>query len=708
MRRILYTFIFASLAVIGFAQSKQDGFVKEYNDKAKKKPLSGVQLLISNANSEVSGINGDFHLIFRTLKPGDPVRVQQIIKAGYEIFNKEQLDVWRISNNGEPFTIVLCKSSKFKELKDQYNTIAYKSYSAQQDKAMKELDDLYKKGILQKAQYEKQMKDLCEYYDKKLDNLDTYIDRFARIDLSEVTRDEKRIVDLVTQGKIQEAINAYNALRLDEKLIKNYQKYQKTEEAIAKLNKAKQEQYANEEALLSSLKNKYDLMMMQGSRAAIDSILSEYETIALQCPNSYRIIQGLVDFAHQENHFEIAEKWGRALIDILPDKPMLKQRYCILLSKAETYLGNEELAELHRDRASEWLDLAMKEDPASAVHGMIYLRHDILNDKLRKEHHLPELLKEAYAFLEELDSIQTMYPTEDMIHAVLTAKFRVYSVLIEAHLRLQNLNAALDCNKLSTNCVSELAKKYSNEKQYSFLVNAYNDAGYLYLFKRDFDLSEQYLLKAKDILNKWLLKDQYKHFAGILSNYSYLGMCYYHKGEIEKSLEIYKEAVDFSADIVAKRPYPLFFTSYAELSNNLGYIYYVKGDDENAEKIYLKAIDIATPFAQKNPHMYLSSLCLPEINLGVLKLKHGKLNEFLELQNKYWDDTESCYNWLGITYANSYAVALDNKGYYQLLQGNTEEALAIWNKIKELVPQYLDINPISLLYNGLKEKQLIE
>lgn len=708
MRRIFYTFIFASLAMIGFAQSKQDGFVKEYNDKAKKKPLSGVQLLISNANSEVSGINGDFHLIFRTLKPGDPVRVQQIIKAGYEIFNKEQLDVWRISNNGEPFTIVLCKSSKFKELKDQYNTIAYKSYSAQQDKAMKELDDLYKKGILQKAQYEKQMKDLCEYYDKKLDNLDTYIDRFARIDLSEVTRDEKRIVDLVTQGKIQEAINAYNALRLDEKLIKNYQKYQKTEEAIAKLNKAKQEQYANEEALLSSLKNKYDLMMMQGSRAAIDSILSEYETIALQCPNSYRIIQGLVDFAHQENHFEIAEKWGRALIDILPDKPMLKQRYCILQSQAEMYLGNEELAELYRERTGEWIKLAMKEDPSSAVYANFNFKIDVINDKLRKEHRLPELLKEAYAFLEELDSIQTMYPTEDMNYAILTAKIKVYSLLMEAHLRLQDIKAASDSKNLAVKCINELVDKYANEELFRLLVFTYNDIGYLYMLLQNYELAEQYLLKAKETHQKWLIKDQYKYYSEIFANNTYLGMCYYYKGEIEKSLEVYKEAVEFSEDIVNNRPYPLFFTSFSELCNNLGFLYYSKGDDENAEKIYLKALDIAIPFVKKNPFVHQSVLCVIQINLATLKLKQGKLDDFLEMQNNYWDDTEKCYNWLGITYANSYAVALDNKGYYQLLQGNTEEALAIWNKIKELAPQYLDINPISLLYNGLKEKQLIE
>ena len=105
------------------AQTTQAGMVKEYKETNEKKPLGGVELLISNAPSTISDKKGSFSLQFKTLKPGQKVNIRRIEKLGYEIFNKEALEQWNI-NPEVPFTIVMVKSERFKAIRDNYSIIS--------------------------------------------------------------------------------------------------------------------------------------------------------------------------------------------------------------------------------------------------------------------------------------------------------------------------------------------------------------------------------------------------------------------------------------------------------------------------------------------------------------------------------------------------------------------------------------------------------
>lgn len=708
IRLILFLFAFASV-LNASSQTKQDGFVKEYMDKSKKKPLVGVQVLVSNANRDVSREEGDFHLLFRTLKAGDPVHVQNIIKSGYEIFNKDQLEVWRISHKNEPFTIVMCKSSVLKALKDEYNAIAYKSYEEQREKELKLWEDQLKQGKIKEAEYEKQIAALCDYYDQKLDNLDTYIDRFARIDMSEVTREERRIVELVRKGMIQEGIDEYNALKLDEELIKNYQEYQKAEAAIKSLTKVSQKKHAYEEDLLASLNNKFNLMMMQGSRQAIDNILNEYEKIAEKCPHSANILRSLVDFADQEHDFVRVAKWGRILIDLIPEEcPLTKEYYCLQVRNAEGILGNEDQGHLYAERAQEWLGKAMDKDPGSALNAQIALEMDAIVDLLLSENGLAKGMEKAEKLLVELDSLYKAQPTDDMRHTYLLGKFETYSDLADIYIRLNDVARAIEYNEKSILYVDSLLMMDSSDHIKSHQAGVYNTSAYYKLLIQDFTEAESLLEKGDEITKEIYKSNPYRYYTYRLGSYTYKGLLYFYTGQMDKAVELYKEAVKFAEEIVEARPFPLYFTSYAELINNLGYTSYSIGDYKTAEESYLRCIEVAKPFVAKSPFKHLSVLCVAKINLGMLMLKQGRLDEFPAIQESYWENTEKVYRWIGADYKTSYAAAWDNKGYYALMKGDTEEALSVWKKISEVQPDYLAFNPISLLYNGLKERGLIE
>ncbi|MDE6023154.1 MAG: hypothetical protein K2G13_06590, partial [Muribaculaceae bacterium] len=108
---------FSALSVS--AQTVQKGTVQEYNEKSKKTPLAGVELRVRNAGSSISDKNGNFTLNFAIGKPGEHVDFRSIEKKGYEIFNKEALSQWNINPN-KPFVIVMCRSDKFKKIRDNY------------------------------------------------------------------------------------------------------------------------------------------------------------------------------------------------------------------------------------------------------------------------------------------------------------------------------------------------------------------------------------------------------------------------------------------------------------------------------------------------------------------------------------------------------------------------------------------------------------
>ena len=216
LNRISLVVLTCLISLNAFAQTSQKGLVKEYREGNNKRLLSGVEVEIVNAGSVVSDNKGNFLLEFRTLKPGQKVNVRRIEKIGYEIFNKEALEQWNI-NPDEPFTIVMVKSELFKKIKDQYSIMSSKSYAQQYEKEKQALEAERKAGKLTEKKLKEELQALSDWYDKQLDNLSNYVDRFARIDIGELDENERNIIELVKSGKIEEAIKKYEDFKLVEK-----------------------------------------------------------------------------------------------------------------------------------------------------------------------------------------------------------------------------------------------------------------------------------------------------------------------------------------------------------------------------------------------------------------------------------------------------------------------------------------------------------
>lgn len=336
MKRVFVLFLVVFiLSVASFAQSVQPGFVKEYNERMQKTPLSEVEIVISNASSTVSGASGDFMLQFRTLKPGDKVNVRRIEKLGYEIFNKEALEQWFISRDNRPFTIVMCKSEKFKRIRDNYSRVSSESYEKQLKKEEARLEAERKAGKLKEAEYEAALKKLNDEYDRQLDNLDNYVDRFARIDLSELSTIEAEIIELVKEGKIDEAVKAYDALGLESKYQEQEAAVVRAQADIDRLSELYAQSLEARDQAFAAIRRKNDLLYMAGGSDNIEKIGISLHRIAEADTTYYPAIVEYAQYLLEQQKPLEALSWYR-----LAERHADNNEQCIesKLGQASSYL----------------------------------------------------------------------------------------------------------------------------------------------------------------------------------------------------------------------------------------------------------------------------------------------------------------------------------------------------------------------------------
>ncbi len=272
MKRTFLTLIILATALTAMAQATQPCIVKQYNQKQQKTPLAGVQVEVRDAGSVASGADGRFTLQFATLKPGDRVTLRHITKTGYEIFNKHAIDQWTIAR-GATFEIVLVQSAYFAQLKSNLTQSSTENYKKKYEQEKAEKERLLREGKLMEEEYRRQLNELEDQYDDALKNLDNYIDQFARIDLSEVSEEEQRILDMVQEGKIQEAVLAYDKLDLSKKLTSETNDYLELSKVVKTAEEIRSQKRMNIDALYESIYRQVSTMVMAENHEEATKIL---------------------------------------------------------------------------------------------------------------------------------------------------------------------------------------------------------------------------------------------------------------------------------------------------------------------------------------------------------------------------------------------------------------------------------------------------
>lgn len=279
MKKLIISVVFALAEMFAVAQTVQRGIVQEYNEAAPKTALPGVEVRVYPAQSTVSDAQGKFELEFLTLNPGERINVRRIEKDGYEIFNKDALEQWNLSPDNT-FSIVMCRSDRFKQLKDTYYANSSERYSRQYRNATAELRRLRDSNRLQQQEFADSLRVIEDLYARQLENLDNYVDRFARIDLSEISAAEQEIIALVREGKIDEAIARYDRFNASSQLIDAIQQRNRVKNTITQLLEVNSSLKYSIDSLYAMVDRQIQALQLAGDYRNNAKIQNLYTTIA--------------------------------------------------------------------------------------------------------------------------------------------------------------------------------------------------------------------------------------------------------------------------------------------------------------------------------------------------------------------------------------------------------------------------------------------
>lgn len=741
MTNIIIATILLLSALAAGAKTVQTGVVREYKGKAKKTALAGVELQVYPAQSTASDRNGNFRLEFLTLKPGERINVRRIEKEGYEIFNKDALEQWNL-NPTAPFMIVMCRSNMFKQLKDTYYKNSGERYARQYRKAQDELKRLKDQNKIQQKEYIERLEQLEQEYGRQLENLDNYVDRFARIDLSEISPVEQEIIELVQAGKIDEAIAKYEELNAKAKLLESISKRKEVGEAISTLTEVDRNLAADNDTLYAVVERQIQTLQLGGAENngkirrlycdiadadttnigwLIDTgnFLYEYAADHQAALDYFRKALASAEAQHGPRSEEVAKvmnnlgvvcndlgEFSKAL-DYL--QRALEIRVAVHGEEnnltATTYqnLGNTYLDSGDPNKALEYfqkaLDINQKvldsDDPALAVS---------YNDLGNAFYSLGDYGK-ALEYLEKALEIQTKIYSGGHLHTAAT---------------LNNIGMLLSDKGDYQTALDNYFKALAIQEKivgpgHPDIAISFNNIGSVYYYTGDFTKALEYFRKALDIR---IAAFGEKH-PSVGESYSNTGVTLTQLGNydaarenLEKSLEIYKDVygndneaisvtyinlADLSSNLgdfqkaleyqqkALEINLRLFGPDHPQVAlsyNNIGTAYGDLGEPQKALEYLQKALDIRIKLLGNN-HPYVAS---GYNNIGTIYNDLGNYDKALEYYHKAIDSYS--HNEENPECAQTY----NNIGVALAKQGKDAEALDYKQKALEIREQVLGIN----------------
>lgn len=199
----------------GFSQVEQRGVVTEISSG--NKPIAGTAIVITNAPPTDSDSNGRFLLNFQRSFPGDPLLVQEIHKKGYEVVNEDEIRNWALSDK-ETLHIVLARDGYVDEGKRKYYRIGTTAYQRKYQEVLDKLNKERVERCISEQIYLEKVDSLNQELRNFTLKLKMYADKFARINKDQLDETEKKALSLIEEGKLEEAIQIYEDMRLLHKM----------------------------------------------------------------------------------------------------------------------------------------------------------------------------------------------------------------------------------------------------------------------------------------------------------------------------------------------------------------------------------------------------------------------------------------------------------------------------------------------------------
>lgn len=611
MKKLILCAIIGMMALAAAAQTVQHGLVLEYREAAPKTALPGVEVRVYPAQSTVSDTNGKFSLEFLTLSPGERISVRSIAKDGYEVFNSDALEQWNLSPENT-FSIVMCRSDRFKRLKDLYYANSEERYARQYRDAAANLRRLRDANRIAQHEFADSLARIEKLYARQLENLDNYVDRFARIDLSEISAAEQEIIGLVQAGRIDEAIARYDELGAAGRLVSTLRQRAEVRQAVERLGEAEAGMTLAADSLLAVVSRQIQTLELAGDYGNNARILELYRSVADSDTTNIDWVLTTANYIKDMvGDYAVARGYVQKALDYVLSRPELDElqlascyhQLGLICSSAGEYSAATSYFTLAQEI---WLRLLEPEHPNIAtsfnVLGNVYA-------------HMGDNAKAFEYYEKALDlRLRTVGPDDYTLGPFYTNLGLLYHSMEdyvkseEYHRKaLEILIAAHGCNhKDVATAYNNLANAYAGQGDYDKSIEyhlisldidlrvigpghpdvakSYINLGYAFILKEDYENATKYLSNALELL----LNTVGPNHPDVAAAYDNLGLACYYQENYPQALEAYNKALD-----IWMRAFGPNYPELEQLYNNMGYVSYNMGNYAKAENFFSKSLGIA-------------------------------------------------------------------------------------------------------------------
>lgn len=623
------------------AQCVQKGIILEYNGKDQKSPIANVEIVVNNAGSTVSDKKGEFTLNFRTLKPGDKVTIRRIEKIGYEVFNKDAVEQWYISKSSEPFVIIMCRSDKFKQIRDNYSSVAKSNYTIKFENEQILLKNDLDKGKMLENEYKSKLQALQDQYESQLENIDSYIDKFARIDLSELNAFEKEVINLVSKGEIDKAIAKYEGEDLLAKYMSQIESYNKLDEAQQKIAKALDKTISRRDSIHKVITHQVSLLRMAGGKENFDKAMNLMRDVALSDTTNFVAVYDYASYCQKVGRLDEALKFFNTILNV--ELPTSHESVQARIGMSNILLKQKDYFQIKQSTRPviEIIDqLAQKEgNPNLYIAERINAKKTLaracaqLKDTTEAIHYYNEAIEDAKT-LAEMDPSQI-----GVLVDVEAMTCQMYS---------RNFNMGDEAMAIGKNALEHAKTFYEqnpdlNKARYAFVLNTVASA---YQAKKDYKEAERLLVEAGKLYEEAYKKNPEAYGSYFASNKQNLANLYLRKDEsgavpnLDKVLKPLQEAEKLFQKLISE--------GNGNVSNHLLYIHLNYSDYYLYSKMYDKALEYALlslretePYYAKYPATYLSVYCAGLENKANCLEVAGRHKETIETLDQLIEATKS-------------------------------------------------------------------
>ena len=612
------TFLLLLLILLGqcLSAQTQQGYVRTLGRPEKKgEALGNVTIRVKGEHNYVnSEDDGTFSMLLPGKKNGEAYSLQQVQKTGYELNEADIIGRQFAFSDKIPLTIVMVSIAQLQTDKQRIENNAFKTAENNFNAKVRELDKLKEENSITIEQYQQEIQNLYEKFEKYQSLIDGLSEHYAHTDYDLLSEKDRIVNIFIENGELERAdslirllFDPIDVLERNKKALDRIE--QQIGEASTMLNKANEDMAAVIKQQEKDAEYLYQLHTIALARFDNEKALFYIETRAeLDSTNpSWQFDAGYC-FQEFNDHIKAKKYYSRAL---------------------GVYRG------LAKDNPQ-----AYEPDLASTLNNLAVLYKNT-QQPLESESLYLEALESYKCLAKEKPRYRTIYKTRDRNkEKAKDYKPDVARTLNNLALLYSNTQRIAESEAMYLEAL-EIRRKLAEEDPETYesgLAMTLNNLATLYQNTQRLSESETLQLEAIEIQKRLAKTNPQAYEPDLAMAMNNLAVLYSNTQRLAESKSLHLEALEIYRRLSKDNP-QTYEPALATTLNNLANLYQNAQQFTESEPMRSEALDIYRRLAKDNPQLFEPVLAMTLNNLAFVYKNTQRLVEsetlFLEALEIY-------------------------------------------------------------------------